>query len=131
MLPIKFQLNRYEATIRPRTTYIPFLSSCINLKYCWSGRNIPTIFEPSSGGNGMRLKHPKNRFKTMTIKKTWMRKKLNIAKRLLLEVSTNSLTKIEKMVATIKLDIGPASAVSPVSLFIFLKLYGLIGTGLA
>src|SRR3989344_972060 len=98
----------------------PYTSKNTLISLNCDGKMEKSTFDPSNGGMGTRLKTPKTIFAyTITRKKSvnW--------------VPGSILTKIPKIMASKKLEAGPANATIAVPFLILRKLKGFIGTGFA
>ncbi|MFH1455013.1 MAG: hypothetical protein ABIF22_01690 [bacterium] len=96
-----------------------------NLCFVCTGKNAKSIFDPSSGGIGIKLKTARLTFIRTT--------KLNILIRGIEEKlkCNNPLIIRPKIIATRRFDAGPAIDIRGSATFLFFKLCGLYGTGLA
>jgi hypothetical protein len=90
------------------------------------GKISKSICEPSRGGMGRRLNANKN-----ILKKTPYQKRFTITESRLPVMLCEITKPIKNIIASIKLDIGPAAETIASSLNAFLKLFGLTGTGFA
>jgi hypothetical protein len=122
------------------------------LKYVSVGKKIYAIREPSSGGNGMRLKNIRLMLREIPRKNITAKSERTINRVFSLSDSsiqylfpniTNAPSEIElipisvnlkrrvKIIARHRLEIGPAAALMAISRLGFLKFLVLIGTGFA
>ena len=87
---------------------------------------------PSSGGIGKRLKNIRRRLMNTPYVHINVKSSVNLTdNRFSIEKAKNIMNRVDQMIAIIKFARGPASATKNIALFLFLKLYGLTGTGFA
>ena len=110
-----------------RRNIIPYRSRLYHSLAFSDERIPPTTLNPSRGAIGRKFISPRN----ILIFTTSARNKTPIVTKLLCSMFINSLISTAHSIAKIKLDAGPANAISAESRLGSRKLNGSIGTGLA
>ena len=115
--------QRKKTTIRTKTG--AYCSSIIRPRPYWFGMIEKRILEPSRGGNGMRLKMAR------TILMMTMYEKIIRTGSETVPPADKNLMIVPNMRASKRFEPGPAAAIKNSPCLLFLRLYGLYGTGLA